>query len=135
MGFFDFLKPIEKTVVKPIEWTVNEFNPISTNGGLHIKTPEFVDDLASVTKTIEKDIAKIGDGFNTAGHWVANEAIAIERGTVKFAEGAYDVGHSIFRVLDGTLNFVEKYYMYMLIGGGIYSASKVYNEVKKTNLI
>jgi len=110
-------------------------NPIS---GIEREASNIVSEVKRIPTTLErgfdnfeqfgtevkKDIGIVADGVTTAGRWVWSEAQAIEKG-----------GEQAFNVVRNTFMFVENYYKLILMAGGLYMGSKLYNEVKKTELI
>jgi len=123
--FKDETKTIQNTIQHPINAITGDFSEV-INEIERIPTTleKGFDNFEAFGTEVKKDIGVVADDLTSAGRWVWSEAQAIEKG----AEGG-------LRVVRNTFIFVENYYKLILMAGGLYMGSKLYNEVKKTELI
>jgi len=123
--FKDESKQIENTIEHPLNAVTGDFSEVVNEIKKIPTTLETgFDNFEAFGTEVKKDIGIVADDVTTAGRWVWSEAQAIEKG----AEGG-------LRVVRNTFMFVENYYKLLLMAGGLYMGSKLYNEVKKTELI
>ena len=123
--FTDEAKTVEDVVEHPINAITGDFSEVINEIERIPQTLERgFDNFEQFGTEIKKDISIVGDDVTSAGRWVWSEAQAIEKG-----------GEQAFNIVRNTIVFIENYYKLILMAGGLYMGSKLYNEVKKTQLI